>query len=95
MLGRGEERGFPFMTSALRGEGVSPKADIALELSEGGCVNLRTRGEGGPKSQKFCGRHKWTPPKAKRIFIPDSDSTVRGRFLFCHAALMKFLRRPL
>ena len=34
------------MTSALRGEGVPSKADIVSNLSEGGCGNLRTRGEG-------------------------------------------------
>ena len=35
------------MTSALRG--VPSKADIVSNLSEGGCVNLRTRGEEGVK----------------------------------------------
>ena len=39
-------RGLPFMTSALRGEGVPSKADIVGNLSKGGCVNLRTGGEG-------------------------------------------------
>ena len=38
------------MTSALRGEGVPSKADIISNLSKGGCVNLRTRGEGVKKS---------------------------------------------
>ena len=40
-------RGLSFMTSALRREGVPSKADIVSDLSKGGCVNLRTRGEGG------------------------------------------------
>ena len=31
--------GLPFMTSALRGEGVPSKADIVSNLSKGGCVN--------------------------------------------------------
>ena len=35
------------------GGGVSPKADIVLELSKGGCVNLRTRGGGCSKNPKF------------------------------------------
>ena len=43
------------MTSAPRGEarGVSGKADEVKELSKGGCVNLRTRGEGVKKSEFF------------------------------------------
>ena len=42
------------MTSTLRGEGgVSPKADIVLELSKGGCVNLRTRGRGVQNPKNF------------------------------------------
>ena len=46
------------MTSApMGGRGVSGKADEGRELSKGGCVNLRTRGGGGQKIQKFCGRH--------------------------------------
>ena len=40
------------MTSALRGGGgVDPKADRVIQLSKGGCVNLRTRGV--QKSQNF------------------------------------------
>ena len=46
-------RGLPFMTSALRGEGVPSKADIVSNLSKGGCVNLWTRGEGVNKSENF------------------------------------------
>ena len=47
-------RGLPLSTSTLRGGGgVCPKADIVLELSKGGCVNLWTRGEGGPKKPKI------------------------------------------
>ena len=38
-------RGLPFRMSALRG-GVPSKADIVSNLSKGGFVNLRTRGEG-------------------------------------------------
>ena len=45
-------RGLPYMTSALRGERVPSKADIVSNLSKGGCVNLRRRGEGS-KNQKF------------------------------------------
>ena len=41
------------MTSAMRGEGVPSKADIVSNLSKGGCVNLRTRGGGGPKIPNF------------------------------------------
>ena len=51
-------RGLPFMTSAPKGGGgVSGKADKGRELSKGGCVNLRTRGDGGQKIRKFYGRH--------------------------------------
>ena len=38
------------------GGGVWPKVDIVLKLSKGGCVKLRTRGEGGQKTRKSCGR---------------------------------------
>ena len=38
--------------SALRGRGVYPKAEIVLELSKGGCMNLRTRGRGS-ENPKF------------------------------------------
>ena len=57
------ERGLPFMTSALRGEGGVPsKADMVSNLSKGGCVNLRTGGGKGQKIRKFYGRHIWKPP---------------------------------
>ena len=48
-------RGHPLSTSTQRGRGAYPKADIVLELSKGGCVKLRTRGEGGgvKKPEKF------------------------------------------
>ena len=39
------------MMSALRG--VPSKADIVSNLSKGGCMNLRTRGEGVKKSEIF------------------------------------------
>ena len=39
------------MMSALKGEGVPSKADIVSNLSKGGCVNLRTKGEGVIKSE--------------------------------------------
>ena len=42
-------RGLPISTSAPRG--VCPKADIVLEISKGGCVILRTRGEGVQKPE--------------------------------------------
>ena len=41
------------MTSALKARGVPSKADIVSNLSKGGCVNLRTRGEGVKKSENF------------------------------------------
>ena len=43
-------RGLPYMTSALRGEGVP---DIVSNLSKGGCVNLQTGQGGFKKSKKF------------------------------------------
>ena len=46
-------RGLSFMTSALRGEGVPSKADIVSNVSKGGSVNLRTRGELVKKIRKF------------------------------------------
>ena len=45
-------RGLPFMTSALRGEGAF-KSRHSKQVSKGGCVNLRTRGEGVRKSGNF------------------------------------------
>ena len=45
-------------------EGAISKADIVLKLSKGGCENLRTRGEGGPKAKNFCGRPLWMEPNA-------------------------------
>ena len=44
-------RGLPFMTSALRGEGVPSKADIVSNLSKRGYVNLRTMGGGVRKTE--------------------------------------------
>ena len=43
------------MTSALGGGEGPAKADADVErkLSKGGCMNLRTRGGGGSKSQNF------------------------------------------
>ena len=49
------------MTSALKGGGGPGKADEVREFSKGGCVKMRTRGGGGQKIGKFCGRPKWTP----------------------------------
>ena len=47
-------RELPLSTSTPRGGGgVGPKADIRLEISKGGCVNLRTRGGRGSKNPKF------------------------------------------
>ena len=43
------------MTFALRGEGVPSKADIISNVSKGGCVNLRTRGEEVKKSLRING----------------------------------------
>ena len=45
------------------GRGVPSKADKVIKLSKGGCVNLQTRGGGGPKIRKFCGRHMCIAPK--------------------------------
>ena len=39
------------------GRGVKEVANFATVLI--GCVKLRTRGGGGPKSRKFCERNKW------------------------------------
>ena len=39
-----------------RGEGVLSKADIVSNLSEGGCMNLRTRRGGGQTIRNLCGR---------------------------------------
>ena len=35
---------------------------VVIKLSKGGCVNLRTRGGGGQKIRKFCGRHMCMAP---------------------------------
>ena len=48
-----EVRRDTYMTSALGGGGGPPKAEVVRKLSRGGCVNLRTRGEGVQKSQNF------------------------------------------
>ena len=55
------------MTSALRGGGgVSPKEDVVREvLREFSTVDqsqMGTRGGGGQKIPKFCGRHLWMAP---------------------------------
>ena len=56
------------MTSALRGGGgVSPKEDVVREVA--GTVDqsqMRTRGGGGQKIPKFCGRHIWMAPNVNR-----------------------------
>ena len=39
------------------GRGVSGNVDEVREASKGGCVKMWTRGGGGPKIRKFCGRH--------------------------------------
>ena len=50
-------RGLPFSTFTPRGEGVGPRADIVLWISNGivlesgGCVNLLTRGMAVQKSE--------------------------------------------
>ena len=41
------------MTSALKGVGGPGKADKVREFSKGGCVKMRTRGEGVKKSETF------------------------------------------
>ena len=41
------------MSAQRGGGGVPSKADIVIKLSKGGCVNLRTRGEGVQKSENF------------------------------------------
>ena len=48
-------RGLPLSTYALRGRGgVGPNVDVVLRPSKRGCVNLRTRGEGGvQKAEKY------------------------------------------
>ena len=44
------------------GEGVPSKADIVSNLSKGGCMNLRTRGEGIKKSEIFADVLNGSPP---------------------------------
>ena len=58
-------RELPFMTSALRGEGVLGKSNEVSNLSKGGCVNLRTGG--GQKIRKFCRHHKWKAPNCSDL----------------------------
>ena len=62
--------GDTYMKSSLGGEGGPSKADVVRKLSNGGCVNLRTRGGGGSKMPKLCGRHKYNRPFAVSSFLP-------------------------
>ena len=73
-----KERGLPFMTSALRG--VPSKADIVSNLSKGGCVNLRTRGEGVKKSENFADVIYGSPQRKSPLlprFLPSSQVHAR------------------
>ena len=58
------------------GGGVPSKADIVRNLSKGGCVNLRTRGEGGQKIRKICGCHIWTPRPPYSAIDMETDGSV-------------------
>ena len=59
-------RGLPLSTYALRGRGgIGPNADVVLRLSKRGCVNLRTRGEGGSKKPKNLRTYLMEAPLAK------------------------------
>ena len=51
-----------FITFAQRGGGGLEKWPIMRPIVLIGCVKMRTRGGGGPKSRKFCERNKWMPP---------------------------------
>ena len=53
--------GLPFITSALRGEGVPSKADIESNLSKGWLREYAARGGGVKKIRNFCGCPKWMP----------------------------------
>ena len=58
------ERGHPFMTSALKkGGGVRELADFADKQYWSVAWNADRGGRGDPKSQKFCGHHKWMAPE--------------------------------
>ena len=75
-------RGLPFRTSAPR-VGVPSKADIVSNLRKGGCVNLRTRGEGVKKSEFFAD------------VLNGSPQLNSGGDHFKRGALLKYVsRRP-
>ena len=54
--------GDPFITFAPRGGGGLEKWPIVRTIVLIGCVEMRTMGGGGPKSQKSFERNKWMPP---------------------------------
>ena len=58
------------MTSAWRGEGGFKNCPILRTDKTDRLREMRTRGRGGLKSQKFCGRHMYMAPKL--------DSDLRG-----------------
>ena len=58
------DQGLPFLTSALRGEGGTFKS----RLSEGGCVNLQTRGEEIKKSELYADIINGSPSQDFFIF---------------------------
>ena len=71
------ERGLPFRTSALRG--VPSKADVVSNLSKGGCVNLRTRGEReGYKNPKFFRTSQMEAPRVERDLQREEEEEGYG-----------------
>ena len=81
-----KERGLPFMTSALRG--VPSKADIVSNLSKGGCVNLRTRGEGVKKSETCADVLNGSPQRRMTKKAPPPIGMSHPRTM--HASLRDF-----
>ena len=67
------------MTSALSGrERVVQNVTIVLI----GCVNgTVTRGGGGPKIGKFCGRHLWMAPKSLEGFLESGPQFILQSYI--------------
>ena len=65
----------PYTLDAL-GRGVPSKADIVSNLSEGGCMNLRTKGEGVKKSEHLADVIYGSPPRRyARTLISEIESS--------------------
>ena len=71
------------MTSALRGEGVPSKADIVSNLSKGGCVNLRTRGEEFKKSEIFAAVINESPLRSSVIIAMPQRVCLASQICRC------------